>query len=253
MLCTHCRRRDAVDGTGLCPECAHAATPAAAPGPPAPAFPDAYLTRPVSVDGLTSAVVVLLAACIAADLFSLVAGGLMYAAADAEAARRGTNLSATAAGLQALGLILCGILFIIWMRRVRFNAEIYSPDGQRLSGGWVFWGWVVPVVNFWYPRRIIADIWRSSVPWTTGEGVPRLAAGPVNLWWACWLTGTVAQFAVTEPDPDGSVEAIRDAAVGWALLDVLNIATAALAIVVVLTIARMQRAKNALGAPYLLV
>ncbi|MFJ6568019.1 DUF4328 domain-containing protein [Streptomyces sp. NPDC091292] len=246
-----------MEGTGLCPECTRAA---AVPGPPSPSHPTypspppgAYGPVPVSVDGLTSAVVVLLGVCIAGDLFSLVAEGLVYAAADAAAAHRAVDFVTMAAGLQALGVVSCGVLFIIWMGRVRFNAEIYSPDGQRLSSRWVFWGWVLPVVNFWYPRRMVADIWRSSVPWRAGEGVPRLAAGPINLWWACWLAVLVGEWFVADPASDASLGTLRGAAVQWALLDLVDIAAAALAIVVVLTIARAQRAKNALGAPYLLV
>ncbi len=37
---------------------------------------------------------------------------------------------------------ILGILFVVWFRRARINAEL-SDYPQRRARGWTFWGWIV--------------------------------------------------------------------------------------------------------------
>jgi Domain of unknown function (DUF4328) len=74
------------------------------------------------------------------------------------------------------------ILFVVWFRRARINAE-RSAYRQRRARGWAFWGWIVPIVSLWIPFQIMGDIWRAGLPaaqWRKTAWLP-------VLWWTCWL------------------------------------------------------------------
>lgn len=65
-----------------------------------------------------------------------------------------------------------------------------APAGPHQRGpGWVWWGWVVPIVNLWFPYQVVRDIvrhaWRD--PW--GDQRQRLHLGA---WWAAWVVSIVA-------------------------------------------------------------
>ena len=84
-----------------------------------------------------------------------------------------------AADITILGL---GILFVVWFRRARINAERHGYR-QRRARGWAIWGWIVPIVNLWFPFQIMGDIWRAGLPAQQRTKTAWLPA----LWWTCWL------------------------------------------------------------------
>ncbi|MFF4356628.1 DUF4328 domain-containing protein [Streptomyces sp. NPDC001604] len=88
---------------------------------------------------------------------------------------------------------VCAIAFIVWMGRIRDNGRELSGTRPRYSGLWVFFGWVVPVVNLWFPRGIIADAYRASAP---GERLPR----SLNVWWGLWLIGMLSGVGLMSED-----------------------------------------------------
>jgi hypothetical protein len=84
--------------------------------------------------------------------------------------------------LSVVSALVTAIVFLIWFRRARINAERLGWR-QRRARGWTFWGWIVPIVNLWIPFQIMGDIWRAGLPpaeraWT--------AWLPVS-WWVSWL------------------------------------------------------------------
>jgi Domain of unknown function (DUF4328) len=87
----------------------------------------------------------------------------------------------TAIGITVFGL---SILFVVWFRRARINAERHGYR-QRRARGWTFWGWIVPIVNLWFPFQIMGDVWRAGLP-NQERGK---TAWPPALWWTCWLLG----------------------------------------------------------------
>lgn len=91
-----------------------------------------------------------------------------------------------AADITMLGL---SILFLVWFYRARINAE---PHGypQRRARAWAFWGWVVPIVNIWFPFQIMGDIWRAGLPAEQRGETAWLPA----LWWTCWLLSGLGIF-----------------------------------------------------------
>jgi hypothetical protein len=55
------------------------------------------------------------------------------------------------------------VLVGLWLGRAPRNADRIAPDQQSLSSVWVWLGRIVPIVNFWFPKQVIDDAWRSTV------------------------------------------------------------------------------------------
>jgi len=88
-------------------------------------------------------------------------------------------------------LFVCTVpVLLVWLRRVRLNAEVPGRV-HRWSPGWVVGAWFVPVLNLWAPYQAIADVAAAGVPESRRSDVTR----PVLAWWLSWLVGLVATAA----------------------------------------------------------
>ncbi|MFD6925146.1 DUF4328 domain-containing protein [Streptomyces sp. NPDC059944] len=229
--------------------------PAPRPLPPLPPLPPpngpAVLRSPV---GLGRAAVALLALVIAADLFAVWADWTMYDVSGALAGgdfgdsvqQRATDadtLVNRSGYAQSAAMVGSVVVFLIWFLRVRGNAEVFNPFGHGKSRTWAGWGWFVPVANLWFPRRVTLDIWDASVPAGSRRG-----HALVNLWWTFWvlllLTDRLSGSAYSKA---GTADEIHDAAAQVMFSDVVDIVAAALAILVVLRLTRMQHLKALQG------
>ncbi|MFE0703269.1 DUF4328 domain-containing protein [Streptomyces sp. NPDC058872] len=196
--------------------------------------------------GLSYALVALLAGNVLfdvllalADVRSLVAGGIhlfdptVFGALD-------LNLASSMAFTL---FAVTGVVFIVWFRRLRKNAEVWAADLQGRKPGWAVGSWFVPIANLWMPRGIAVDIWRAS------RGEPYAADGRgelalLNGWWTCWVVSGVvnqvsAQMYKTAETFDEYTTAIQWSLGGYAV----DIAAAVLAILFVRRLTSMQHAK----------
>jgi hypothetical protein len=82
-------------------------------------------------------------------------------------------------GPASFGLFVVCVLFVTWFYRARVNAEGRGWP-QRLPPVWAVAGWIAPLVNFWFPFQIMADIWRAGLP---AEERANRATLP-GIWWA---------------------------------------------------------------------
>ncbi|MFI6855588.1 DUF4328 domain-containing protein [Streptomyces sp. NPDC050416] len=89
--------------------------------------------------------------------------------------------------------VVCALVFLSWLDRVRDNARALSGAEPRYAYLWLFLGWVVPVVNLWIPRGIVADAHRSVFP-------DRPLPAVVNWWWGLWLAGLAGGMGVLYAD-----------------------------------------------------
>jgi hypothetical protein len=87
---------------------------------------------------------------------------------------------------------VCAITFLFWLDRMRDNAKALSGAEPRYSYPWLWLGWIVPVVNLWIPRGLVADIHRSVFP-------ERRPPTVVNWWWGLWLAGLPAAWGSSTP------------------------------------------------------
>ncbi|MFI8350412.1 DUF4328 domain-containing protein [Streptomyces sp. NPDC085596] len=142
---------------------------------------------------------------------------------------------AIVSGTQAVLLIATAVVYLCWLWRVRVNAEVFDASSQSMGRGWVIGGWFVPIVNFWFPRRIVLEAWDASAP----QGRPAGHA-LVNVWWTLWIVSLLTDRLTTRS------ESVDVMAFSYAV----DLVAAVLAAVVVLKLTRMQHEK-ALQGPLL--
>lgn len=115
---------------------------------------------------------------------------LAYAAAPAieAAARTGSAVGEGAApyGMLRLPMLAAMLLAyaatVAWLWPARVTSEALMPGYRhRLGRPWVALGWVVPVVSFWFPLRVVRDIWVASALRNLGD------RPPWALWWWPWV------------------------------------------------------------------
>ncbi|WFB09006.1 DUF4328 domain-containing protein [Streptomyces sp. LX-29] len=82
------------------------------------------------------------------------------------------------------------ILWAIWFRRLRLNAEVFAPGTHRFGSGWAAGSWFTPVVNLWFPKQIANDIWRASSP----QGPQQVRRGLLNGWWVTFMVAMVVNL-----------------------------------------------------------
>ncbi|QKW20454.1 DUF4328 domain-containing protein [Kitasatospora sp. NA04385] len=199
-----------------------------------------------SPSGLATASVLLLGLNGAASLASVPVMLRLYTAEPGDDITSLVDFFGTDAARNA-GLLLSAataVVFVLWLYRVRVNAEVIHPHGRQYARGWAVGGWVVPLVNLWFPWRITNDVWRASGP--PGEhGAPRPApAGLVHAWWATLVLGKLLALLGTRSMDSGAarhdVDSYRQAVSLLIASELLVAAAAVLAVLVVRRLTAMQ-------------
>lgn len=230
-------------------------TPAPLPtGPVAAPHGAAWLKSPVGLGRATAALLGLVAAV---DVFAIWADRALYRVASdlterpggegiRERADHADSLNAVAGYVQSAALLATAVVYLVWFHRARVNAEVFDPFGHSTRRTWAVWGWFVPVLNLWRPRRVMLDIWDAS----TAHGA-RVSHGLVNVWWTLWIVSLLADRVATVQNRGADTAwGLRDAAGQAMFSDAADLAAAVLAILVVLRLTRMQDEK-ALRGPVL--
>ncbi|MEU5052379.1 DUF4328 domain-containing protein [Streptomyces sp. NPDC021096] len=274
--CGHCRAV-AVGHDGRCAACGayqQPAAPMAAAVPPYP-YPAAPGAMPVGgVDlrrGVRISLTVLLSVAMAVLLLLIAARGQQREAVDMLLRDGATSAALDKAddadGFYAamlfvyiLTLAVTGVLWVIWFRRMRLNAEAFAPGTHRFGSGWAVGSWFTPVVNLWFPKQMANDIYRASAP-----GGPQSAPkGLLNAWWVLWLVaGGIsmvgnAMYSVAErklktrhtslDSVRDDIETLKTALSISTLALLLYVVAALLALLVVRQLTRMQE-QRALAGP----
>ncbi|MFJ3305907.1 DUF4328 domain-containing protein [Streptomyces sp. NPDC086549] len=142
----------------------------------------------------------------------------------------------TSAG--GVAVLLCVLVFLMWLQRVRENARTLSGQPPRYAGIWVYLGWFLPVANLWVPRGLIADAYGAS---TGGKRPPMV----LNVWWVLWVIGMASGVGLLYTDSKDEI--IERAYTGvWPLLAsdaaMVGAAVAAVFVVRAVTAAQEERA-----------
>ena len=118
--------------------------------------------------------------------------------------------------LYLVALLAAGTVFIIWVRRARYNVSVVAGrrfDPRRAN-------------RFSWAARYVTDVWRASAP--EGSGGERL----VMAWWITWLASKFVPWF------DRGVADQHPVAV---VATVLEVAAAVLAVLIVQRISKWQR------------
>ncbi len=117
------------------------------------------------------------------------------------------------------------IVGALWLLRAWQNAAMIARDQMRRSQVWTFLGWIVPIVNFWFPKQIVDDTWRITAGALGDRGSPRSRYRPTGLWWGLWLVYSLLSnitarssfnLGGSAPDPHQGVRPGLEAAVAIA-------------------------------------
>ncbi|WP_405938439.1 DUF4328 domain-containing protein [Streptomyces sp. NBC_00726] len=216
----------------------------------------AQLRSPV---GLGKAVCVLLGAAAVADVLSIAAGvhtrmlladGLDdgFLTVDDHELTLADNMTGSAGVLQLLTFVATAVVFLVWLRRVRRNAEVFDPSAHSLRPGWAIGGWFVPVGNLWLPYRVVSGVWSASAPLDGHGRRPVVPRGLLNAWWAALVVDQLVSRGVTRyyADAETADEVIHGLDL-LAATDALDLGAAVLAILVVRRVTAMQSRRVDLG------
>lgn len=167
------------------------------------------------------------------------------------------QLSGQSLAVGGIGLLVnlaAGITYLVWLYRARDNAERLSTWHHRRSRAWLFWGWIVPVVSFWFPYQIVADI-RSASLRGSGDADARPSVNLLNWWWGLYVLNTFGSVAILYFNNTSAYASIAEVAasirttltIGLLQLPI-GIAAAVLAIRVVQGITELQTGRRP-GSP----
>jgi hypothetical protein len=125
-------------------------------------------------------------------------------------------------------LIVTIVAFCMWIHRVYRNLPALGAGGLRFSPRNAVGGWFVPILNWWYPYKVVREVWQQSAP--AGQGWALL-----KVWWALWL---LANYVATLVYRLGGSNDVLDA-----ITNAIVVAAAISAILVVRRISTWQEEK----------
>lgn len=127
----------------------------------------------------------------------------------------------------ALAIEFAGMMFIIWMLRVRSNADLTSDVPARWKKPWLIFGWILPVGSLWIPYRLVREMTDRDQ-----AASPRL----VGWWWGTYIVG------VSIPAQAQAALRLSVKAGAWTSLALspFRIAAAVLAVVIVRSVVSAQ-------------
>jgi hypothetical protein len=168
----------------------HASGPAPAHGRyGAPPPGGGYGPPPRVPGGLATATIVLAAAVTAVQLLSWLTS-FGAAAEYARAERLGVPPVEVLTAYDGVTLLLlpvqlaAAVVTCLWLWQSRALAEVLTPGSYHARGRvWVWLGWIVPVVAYWFPYQVVRDVRAATV---------RDRRPGLGWWWTGWLVFTVA-------------------------------------------------------------
>lgn len=142
----------------------------------------------------------------------------------------------------ALALFAAAAVFVVWLWRVRWNAEMFCRGEHRFTRGWVLGSWICPVVNLWYPKWVVDDIVAASDPHTPPQtqnlrGIPGTRL--VWAWWITWVIGLVLDNVAQRSVLDGAPE-LGELRANAVMSGISAVSTTAAAVLAVLLIQRVN-------------
>ena len=103
----------------------------------------------------------------------------------------------------AVTIVVTWLVTSGWLGRLHDAARWVAPQQQRHTRVWATLGWVVPIVQLWFPKGVVDDVWRA-LERLPGRN-PRVRTG---WWWLAWLVagfGTTPSVYSGGNDPDQAV------------------------------------------------
>jgi len=92
-------------------------------------------------------------------------------------------------GAQIALLLATGVMFVVWLHRVRVNVRSFGVRRLTYGREWTVLGFFVPALNALRPYQVVREIWKASDP-STGDplGWKSVATPPLlAFWWGLFV------------------------------------------------------------------
>jgi uncharacterized protein DUF4328 len=104
-------------------------------------------------------------------------------------------LSGIALMLYVIILIICMVVFLMWLYRARSNLPALGVADVRWSPGWSIALWFIPIMSLFRPYQVVKETWQASDPasWPGWRRDP-----PPDIfgwWWGLFLVYSVGSNA----------------------------------------------------------
>ncbi|MFS8204372.1 protein kinase domain-containing protein (plasmid) [Streptomyces sp. CWNU-52B] len=151
------------------------------------------------------------------------------------------SAASAATDLEVLLFTALAVVWVVWFRRTRSNAEAFAPGRIRHSFGMAAGSWFIPVVCLYMPKQISNDVWTA----TTGrlKGAERLLLGG---WWWSWnlfIVGYAQDWFIRNWFSGGSADDVMSSAQKSLGACCTGILCTALAVLVVRRLSSHQQAR----------
>ena len=93
------------------------------------------------------------------------------------------------AGIYLVILVLTYIFYIQWFRRAYYNLHFQS-DYLSYSEGWAAGFWFIPVLNLYYPYKIMKEIFSETLS-VLGKSEDDFPRALLRTWWFLYILGSV--------------------------------------------------------------
>ena len=230
-----------------------------APNPPAPVYPPyppppniifvSAHRRARLVAGLMMAFICVNLMTIGYELFEINYYARMMEGVVSEEEEFFYALVAIGSGLLYLIVyISTAVLFLMWVHRAYKNLQPLGAPRVESTPGWAVGYFFIPIVNLFYPYRIMRELWRKSDPEVQDPdhylALPQSTPAILPLWWAAWLVSSFLDQLVfrLSMNNDAPSDLIWITKLGI-LAGVINIVSAILATLVVVGIDKRQEAR----------
>jgi len=90
-----------------------------------------------------------------------------------------------------------GIAFVTWLHRCRINVRAFGCRRFRYSRSWAIIGFLVPILNFFRPYQVVAEVWRASDPRSVETPVAWMnmpVSRFVPAWWVTLLASAFLEI-----------------------------------------------------------
>lgn len=156
-----------------------------------------------------------------------------------------------AALAQLLVYLVTIVAFIVWLHRSYKNVRAFGAQTEH-TPGWAIGSWFVPFLNLIRPYQIVRETWAKSDPGVNvsagyaDAGPGARSATLVGAWWTAWIVSNVVDNVHGRLIGDAMTpDQMSSASTLGVVSSALTMAAAALAVLVVRTIDRMQEEKAA--------
>ena len=127
---------------------------------------------------------------------------------------------------QLVLILLAFVAVVLWTHRAYENLHHLTKSPRpEYSAGAAGWGWFVPILNFWYPFRVMKDLWYLTQRYAQPDDAIRYERDHslIGGWWALRLFTFFAGRGLIEPGFNATIVQYQHYSLLSLGMDVLHI------------------------------